>query len=720
MKKLFSKKEILFTVLLSSALLFGFAACNNGSEQNENKPMPEQKPEEKPEEKGTHTAKSSDLIKFNINDVKYLATQWTDTPTVRGANVRAAGTKPIKSLIAVKDDDKGEPVIEVSDVIEVPAQEYKLADWCEPQPVREIYQCPYDTVEDACRGVYSVFAGRVDWWKYQDGTDAPHIGQIMYVKPDGKNVDILNFNNDVDYILATWQKENDGEDYIQFDENGNIFILVIKNGKHVVYRYNPLNDELKDYSVDVNGTLEVNNFHITRDGKWMFLNTMVDKKYNNLYALEVKNGSKPLTLYHSDLSSVSHNDDVEYSVSSVGINPSTNMVYWYVNEYTSATRQNSGLYVLQRSTNGSYYTENIEFYYGLGEWNWTSAADYYIKENNKKDYKGYLEYLKSFCNPERDIENIEFSLASFKNMKDVAIKDPFDEYNTKQDFSTLYKEDANGKVLTEEAALKYLFETKFVDVIPESAEWTWDGAQEAIQQTLWDSIFKDFVHRYYNYNKLGDNFFDGWYAYCHFPFEYVMFEKGTTKSAYTMPSEYVDSSEIAAMCDQGIILANDEGTWVLKDVWDDTIIRADGSKGNNSHSVAFQLTDNKGNFVCKQPGNLANLKFKPRWDGDLQRDEDDPWYKKPFAANTRGIAAISVDQKTIYYHSKGKTIDLLANDTNRGEISAIYSFSLDEDKLIYNATKRSGGHLMVSIDLATKQATKLPIKTQVESMLGVK
>ena len=712
MKKLFNGKRILLTALFSSALLFGFAACSNGNEKNENKTLPEQKPEDKTDEKETHTAKSSDLIKFNMNDVKYLATQWADTPTSRGVNVRAAGTKPIKSLIAVKDDDKGEPVIEVSDVIEVPTQEYKLAAWCEPQPVREIYQCPYDTIENASRGVYSVFAGRVDWWKYQDGTDAPHIGQIMYVKPDGTNVDVLNFNNNVDYTLATWQKENDGEDYIQFDENGNIFMLVIKdNGKFVVYRYNPINDELKDFSVDVDGSLAVNNFRITRDGKWIFLNTMVDKKYNNLYALAVKNGSKPITLYHSDLSSVAHKDgEIEYSVSSVGINPSTNKVYWYVNEYTSEIRQNSGLYVLKQSTNGSYSAENIKFYYGLAEWNWSHAAEYYIKDKTEKDYSSYLEYLKSFCNPERNIENIEFSLAGFKNMKDVAIKDPFDKNLETQDFTMLYKEDANGKALTDEAALKYLFETKLAEVAPEMAQWVSEGA------TLWDTIFMDFVHRYYYYSILGDNFFDtteGWYAYCHFPFEHVMFEKGTTKSAYTMPSEYVNSAKLVANCDQGIILANDEGTWILMDVWDN-------AADDNTHSIVFQLTDDEGQFVCNQPGDLANLKFKPRWSKAMQRDEDDPWYKKPFAANTKGIAAISADQKTIYYHSKGKTEDLLTNDTNKNSIAAIYSFNLDEDKLIYNATNRNGGHLMVSIDLATKKATKLPIKTQVESMLGVK
>ena len=52
-------------------------------------------------------------------------------------------------------------------------------------------------------------------------------------------------------------------------------------------------------------------------------------------------------------------------------------------------------------------------------------------------------------------------------------------------------------------------------------------------------------------------------------------------------------------------------------------------------------------------------------------------------------------------------------------IASIYAFNLSEDTLIYNAVKNNGGYLMVSIDLATGTATKLPIEKKVESMLGL-
>ena len=170
----------------------------------------------------------------------------------------------------------------------------------------------------------------------------------------------------------------------------------------------------------------------------------------------------------------------------------------------------------------------------------------------------------------------------------------------------------------------------------------------------------------------------------------------------------------------GIILANNEGTWVLSDIWSETKVNADGTKGNNSHATAFQLTDNRGNFKCTQPGDLATLEFWPRWDYDTaNRDETDPWYQNPFVANSDGIAALAVDKKTVYYHSNNVPKDLLASDPNKASFFGIYAFKLQDKELIYNAVKTNGGYITVSIDLATGTAKKLPLEKKVESMLGL-
>ena len=706
-------------IMVSSVILIGFASCQNNAGKN---------PGDEPG-KQTLNVKSTDLIKFNISNAGYLATQRENGTSGREASARAATTttKTTKTLIAVTKDNQiqEEPVIELSTGIKVSETETKtLKNDCELPPVLEVYKYPYPNVEEEAKGVYTVFKDKIDWWQYEDGSSAPHIGQIMYAKPDGTTKDILNFDNDVNRYICTYIKENNGEDYIQFDENGNIFILVHENSnnKHLIYRYNPVNDAITSYTVDIEGELQINNFKITRNGKWIFLNVMINRESNNVYALQVNSNAKPITMYEFDSKTVENNDEV-WGVSSIGINPKTNDVYWYVNEYTSYTRANSGLYVASMSTSGSYSKEDVKFYYGLDEWNWNRAVEYFVTKDDKKDYSGLLDYLKSFCRADRKTDEIEFSLLKFKDMTQAPICNPYNDEKIR-DFSKLYKEDENGKVLKDEAALKYLFETKYVDVCPESLEWSWETAEADRNRSLWESLFKDFIHYYYNYSLLGDKFFDFnpnvyWYAYCHFPFDFVMFKKGSDEAIEIDSNylKYMEGLDFAATCDKGIILANDEGVWVYKDYWD-------GNEKNNTFAQIFNLTDSNGNFTLTEPGKLSELNmkengFKAAQDFSVTRDPTDPWYKKPFATNTKGFAAISKDQKTIYYHSNGITKDLLENDNNKSSIGTIYSFSLDDKKLVYNAAKKNGGCLMVSIDLASGTATKLPIDYELESMLSL-
>lgn len=709
-------------IMVSSVILIGFASCQNNADSDKEGTNP-----------GTETQikdiKSTDLIKFNISNAGYLATQRENGTSGREASARAAATttKTTKTLIAVTKDNQiqEEPVIMLSTGIEVSETETKtLKNDCELPPVLEVYKCPYPNVEEEAKGVYTVFKDKIDWWQYEDGSSAPHIGQIMYVKPDGTTKDILNFDNDVNRYICTYIKENNGEDYIQFDENGNIFILVHENSnnKHLIFRYNPVNDAITSYTVDIEGELLINNFKISRNGKWIFLNVMINRESNNVYALQVNSNAKPITMYEFDSKTVENNDEV-WGVSSIGINPKTNDVYWYVNEYTSYTRAKSGLYVASMSTSGSYSKEDVKFYYGLDEWNWNRAVEYFVTKDDKKDYSGLLDYLKSFCRADRKTDEIEFSLLKFKDMTQAPICNPYNDEKIR-DFSKLYKEDENGKVLKDEAALKYLFETKYVDVCPESLEWSWETAEADRNRSLWESSFKDFIHYYYNYSLLGDDYFNfnpevNWFTYCHFPFNFVMFKKGSDEAIEIDSNylKYMEGLDFAATCDKGIILANDEGVWVYKDYWD-------GNEKNNTFAQIFNLTDSNGNFTLTEPGKLSELNmkengFKAAQDFSVTRDPTDPWYKKPFATNTKGFAAISKDQKTIYYHSNGITKDLLENDNNKSSIGTIYSFSLDDKKLVYNAAKKNGGCLMVSIDLVSGTATKLPIDYELESMLSL-
>ena len=701
--------------------------------------------------KETHTAKSSDLIKFklNVTDAKYLATQWADEQNERSARAayarkiareaegEAADTtteeaSPLDSLVAVVEGEDGELTNET--VLEVPAEELKLAEWCVPQPVREIYQCPYATAEEATKGIYTVFACYIDWWKYTDDTPAPGISMLMYQKPDGTTVDVLNNDGKVKYYLTTWQKENEGEDYIQFDQNGNLFALAHDDytDEYVIFRYHPDTNKLDDYRLtNIKGETYIRNFKITPDGKWIFLNVMVDNKQNNVYAVQVNTTNPPVSMYEYKTTEASK--EASWAVSSIGINPKTGYVYWFVDDYNDWGRPNAGLYVAEADVNGNFASTAVSHYHAAEWWQildyvkthlynvdtkdmeaYKADQSYHtvISASANTDYKPLLNYLKGLCSYKGEIE-LNFSAFAAMDEVDCAYDD---ENGTEVTYKTSDFKKLAESNLKDEAALKYLFETSYADALEIANPSDWEK----------NNLFSNFVERFYNdcWNRglaAEEGFVKTYEANGYtFPLHYFMYQKGTTKSAYLPEDDDKFFKSAFGSKMNGIILANNEGTWVLSDIWDDNKENADKTKGNNSHSTAFQLTDNRGNFKCNQPGDLATLKFRPAWDYDFQkRDETDPWYQKPVVANTTGIAALSSDKKTIYYQSNGTTKDLLANDANNATFFGIYSFKLEEKELIYNAVKLNGGYITVSIDLATGTAKKLPLEKKVESMLGM-
>jgi len=690
--------------IVSASFIFGFTGCSQNAENN-------------PGKEGSHNAKSTDLIKFNnIQNAKYLATQYAgtvDSSTVRAA-ARAGEIATEDSLLAVVEDEDGTTKEET--VIEVPKEELELADWCKPQPVREIYKCPYTNIEEEAKGVYTVFASGINWWQYTDGTAAPNIGQIIYVKPDGESVDILNFDNNVNRLAATWLKENNGDDYIQFDKNGNIFILArdFDENKIIIYRYNPVNDKVTKFTPDIPNLIDITSFTVRKDGSWIFMTTNVDNTYNNVYAMDV-NGSKTVALFESSNLKRTKNGDeyLESCLSHIGISPTSNIAYWYVNEWDNGFRK-SGLYTVEPKDSGdSYYAKDVQRYFMPFDSDLNSLfiefifgkdsegnSKRIIDSDSPKDYSGLLSNLKSLCYCD---DEIEFNLSWFKDKTELDIIN-WEGTATKKDYSSIYAEDSNNEVLKDEEALKYLCETKTSN---------WDGTES----NLYWTVFVEFIKDYWNKDGVrgaGEAYNRGYSRNC-FPFELCMFKKGTSESALTVSGsdheKYVKSDNSGD--DKGIILYNDEGIWVHKDIWNPD------SQDNTdiyTHAEIFNLTDNKGNFTLTSPGDLESLDFFHSYTG-IERESSDPWYKKPFATSSKGLAAIDKEQKTIYYHANGSTQDLLANDSNKSSIGTIYSFTLNDDTLIYNAVKKNGGYLMVSIDIATGTATKLPIEKKVESML---
>lgn len=714
-----------------------------------------------------HNAKSNELIKFNTKDAKYLATQWA-----KKTNGRSAESEALDSLIALvpETDEAGNPVtdengdikLEEVDVMEVPTEELKLEPWCVPQPVREVYTCTFPTAEPEARGVYTVFDCYIDWWKYTDGSDAPGLSMIMYISPEGEVYDVLNIGGKVKYFLTTWIKENDGEDYLQFDGKGNLFMLAHDDyeDNFKIFRFNPGSKMVDTYQLQLGtkDTVEIRNFAVTRDGEWVFLNVMVNGVKNNVYAFQV-NSRKTLKMY--EYNPEKEPEEPTWAVSSIGIDPKNNLVYWYVDEYNDPLRLTSGLYVAEKLTAG--YSENaVTRHAAIGWWDFINVLETKVTGNattpkpDNPDYKGVIEYLMKAGG--YDPNKYQFDLSYFKDKTHLAIKnwDGVDDENDVNihDYSTLYAEDDDGNVLTNEDALKYLTTTLYSDVYDTTGFTDEENPDDPwFNRPLSRTKLTDFFCYYWcepydepvknddgtykkdaegniekihikagagGYNKAGYVLpfsGNGFYVQPVFPFEIFIHNKtnGESFGEDTMNTTYLHSA--LARNYNGIIISNDEGTWVMNDIWDDTIKNRDGSFGDNDHALIFKLTDKRGNFVCTQPDDIDKLTFKPRWSKKYEREANGVWYKKPFAANTTGFAALAKGGKTIYYHAGNTIVDLLENSSYY--FNFIYSFSLSEDTLICNGVTELGDTIMLSIDLVSRKVTKLPITKQVESMLAV-
>ena len=680
-------KLMLLTISALTASLFLFS-CKNPAEP------------EKKNENSSDTVKSTDLIKFKYNNASVLATTWVNSNSSRSA--RAADDDPLESLVAISEDGTTE------NVMEVPTEELELADWCQPLPVREVYKCPYDNVDAGAKGVYTVFDGHIDWWKYKDESDAPHVGQILYVKPDGTTFDILNFDNDVARTAKTWIKEWSGHDYIKFDDDGRIYILVSEDdgSGECVYCYDPTNDSREKYALNISG-LVIQHYAISSDGKWIFIAGTTEDDEWNLYAIKAKSNAEPICIYEY---SAEKQDGWSNNIDSISVNPINNKVYWYVCE-SDSTRPHSGLYIASRDITGNYSKEAVRRY-ACPTWFFNEAKKKYIKfwdwdnweykdgvSAEENDYAGFLEYMKAYC---QGLGEVEFSLKWFKDKTEYTIHHE-DGTSDVGDLSILYKEDKNGNALTDVEALKYLFETTQKDAFSISDEET---TKENLYP-LWCTSLSWGIEEDYNHNpdfnpEYGEK---GW----GFPLEVFFYKKGTDELAFDDALRNVNRGNLIG--EGGSVLANNNGMWCFAGQWSE-------EENRLAHSIIYNLTDSDGNLTCYQPGNLSEFKFYS--DDGVEREESDPWRKLPFATNYKGFASISENQKTIYYYDGNEVVDLLEKDDRKNSIGAIYSFSLDNSKLIYNAVKANGGYMMGSVDLATKEVTKIPVTIKVENMLSVK
>ena len=708
------KNKMLFKVFAGILATSLFYSCNTPANSGN---------DDKGESGDKNSSQNSSLIKFNFDKASVLATTGLSN---KARSARAADSEQYDSLVAITEDDEVVNVIEVSK---------ELESWCVPKPVVEVYTCPYTSVEAECKGIYTVFESSVypGEWKYTDGSDAPGVSQLMYTKPDGTVVDVLNIDGDVNHYIQTYVKADDGNDYIKFDNKGNAFILADDGYNSVVYRYNPLNDSVTKYDTGLKSdksSVWIGNFEITRDGSWIFLRVQRDEGensgYSGVYAMEI-NSSRIIKIFENELNTDYNTNPSGGWVSTLTYNSTNNTLYFY--NYTDKRYDKAGLYVLEARSDGSFNPDDLKLYYKMDPWDfWNLARDKIMEEKvvgknengedemswvakegvTDDDYETFIAFLKTKTDYKGNPDDIVFDLSFFdsdifKNAKLINAETGAEEtYLHPATRRALAAKDEDGNYLKEVDALKYLLET------PIYWNWNEENPSEYVEDDLGQSLMTVLNWMSWGWEENVRDKNSDRYGYF---LEAFLHHKDGKTDIFNYSSKHSDFTTT----DDALALCNDDGTWVFTNIYESE----DDINWYRKRSNLFQLTDRRGNFMVSQPDGIKDKKFY-YFGSDTKRKDTDPWYKMPFEITSTGLAAISEDGKTIYYYSKGTVKDLLESDPNKSSILSIYSFTLSETKLIYNAVNTRHGYMMVSIDLQTGKATDLPLAIAVENMLSIK
>ena len=640
----------------------------------------------------TPASTTNGIISASFTKASYVAS--TQVKKNKSRSARAAGDE-VSTVVVVNDDGTvNYDALGFSDEFKskLKAEDAWLYD------VVDIQQC--DKGLDTNKGTYIIF----DWsrtnMKYSDGTDAPDLGQVIFINSEGKIFDIFNKDGKVGDGIAWNIKDDNGNEYCYFDNNGNIYILgfgwdYAKMGSwtYAVYRWNPTNG-LKKILLPATVDKEfISDFSITSDGAYVFINVKyVDNdKYNDVYMVNMST-DKIETIYRSA-------EGEKDCVNRLTVGPD-NKLYFYSN---CEDKAKDGLFILPKTASG-YSKDNLKRYKGLSWWNineflskeikGTAKWDYVptIADMKDFDYSKLLAFIKTFINYQGDID---FTLEYYKDK--TAVQCYWGEGENEQgkmDFSTLYAEDAEGNVLKNEAALKHIFETESTMGVADEGTSLW------VQEFYWDCVFSE---RQLGYKVTSQ---------ASFPIDECIKKAGTNESVFESWDVDFVKAPYATIKD-GVFISNDAGIWVYEDIFEPI---AEGSQEwSHTRARLLNVFDAEGHFK-KNPfsGALETTDFWPMKDGQ-EYGGDNPTRRLPFATNSKGIAGMSKDKKTVYYTSGDTTVNLLANYTEN-TITEICSFNLDEEAALINATITGGAYITLSIDLKTQAITKLAVNKPLDSM----
>ena len=697
---------------------------------------------------------SSGLVKINIKNATGFGTVWGANAATTKAEARSRVaeaqmsdiglTNGSDTLISFDKDGNATYALEKPE---------GLAAWCDYQPVREIYQCPYSSANTGARGVYVVFSTYVDFWEDEAGTKLSPIGQLMYVKPDGTVVDVFGKEGKATAVtLDTRIKENDDFDYIKFDSAGNIYALVKDQNVSKICRFNPLDGKVDFYSIPGTKHFPLN-FEVTKDGAYILLNTLVNyegqrefecrgKKDKNImetgenyvYAIPV-NSTEAATILYEPIAT-----NAGREVPNICYDTMNNTVYFSVYcDYSD--HASDGLYVWKQNASGKYATKRVFFTPQSWAWRYKELVDVDyepIYEKCRKLFatdpdkaaKDFLDYLKSFYGPNKD--KVYFTLDFFRNYENAAAweggQNPADipaldvddvehttNYKILSEWSpyVLYKTDeaAEPKVLTEVAALKYLMGTK--NTFGADATDLQKEREEKGYDNMWDTDILDVLFNWQldGFNKIYDEEGNTDFKF-HNPL-WLLFttnENGIwTSESAAYPGSYDitnadQRNEAKAWCFSeyygwaGQTLAvNNDGLWAFFDGCDDW-----GKTGwQADYTKVGHVFDSDGHFNTSCPESVSKIqgyKLPHTWlKGDVRnRIDSDPWYKAPFKGFADGFVLKDRSNDAVWYYDCGtKTASCVFNAPGLN----IYSYALNNGVLTINGYTELGGNRTIKVNL---------------------
>ena len=761
-------KKLLLAFCAAAICLTG---CNNGMQE-------EEKPAASSESKISLSDKSSsELIKINIKDVTGFGTIWGANAAKTKATARAAAamsdvglTGGSNTLVSFDKDGKADYAL---------TKPEGLADWCEYQPVREIYQCPSKNAEKGARGIYVVFSSYIDFWEDEAGNKLDPIGQLMYVKPDGTVIDIFgNAGKATKVILDTRIKENDDWDYIKFDNAGNLYMLVLDEDVSKVCRFNPISNELSYYTVP--GTKQYPlNFEVTKDGSYILLNTLINYEgprtitvngpknvgtaqdvietgENYVYAIPVNSNGIATPLY----TPIAKNYGRE--ISNICYDSKNNTVYFGV--YAGyASYQGSGLHIWKQNSSGEFTNERIFVCPEHYNWELKEAMDVdfkpayevckeLIKENKTTEAAEYfLDFLKSFYGKNKD--KVYFTLDFFKNYKDAESWDDsqkteipaFDiddventtKYKLEQTYDP-YEElylkaqlDSEGKVRSEIELMEYLLTTEASEQKKNNGYLN----EQKIGPSMWDrdigTLFWGWIDGFnVTYNTTGQRVAAPnndttalWLLFTTNPDRTWTAETAAYTGSYNL-NDATERAEAKKFCtssyrrtDIATLVSNDNGIYALFDDVEDW----NATGWQKDFTKVIKLFNGNGALNMETPDSLKSVQVYAqlhKWTSDdiRNRIDSDPWYKAPFKAFNDGLVLKDRANDSIWYYDCAT--DSCSKIFSKPGLN-IYSYALNNGVLTVNGYTDLGGNRTIKVKMSDGSNTSIDTLAKFETLIDV-